>query len=159
MNRKLVKIIVQHLICGASVFVAAFVFCAIVLGATENRDWLVIVFTAPLSAAVIAMLGWALLTSFGRRVKIWKAVVVGVLAGSISHFFAWYLAIVFFYLQSFFASNNDSPVGLFEGIGASLIMSFFSLGILGWFTVPIAAIVCALVAFVSRRFLSEKDLA
>lgn len=151
------KFVIQHLLCGASLFIAAFVCCVVIFGAAPDRDWIVMIFTAPLSAAIIGVSAWAALTSLGKSVKMWKGIMVGILAGSVSHFFAWYLSIIFLYLQkSVMTSLGEPTVGPVEGIWASLLMSFFSLAVLGWLTIPIGAVVGALVAAVSQRFLAHR---
>jgi hypothetical protein len=152
-----VKFLIQHALCGASLFCAALVCCAVIFGVSPGSDWLVMLFTAPLSAGAIGIIGWAGLTSFGRRVKIWKGVAAGALAGALSHFAAWYLSIVFLYLQkSVTPSMGEPTVGPIEGLWASLVMTFFSLAVLGWATVPIGAAIGAMLAAFSRRFLSDR---
>lgn len=143
----LTKIIMQIALCGASFGIAAFLCAAIVLAGAGGDDWPIMIVTAPVSAMAIAILSWLLFTSGGRNVKIWKGIATGVLAGSVSHFFAWYLAIICFYVWGAVASDGSPTVGLIDGVGASLVMSFFSLAILGWITVPFGAIVGAALAW------------
>lgn len=153
-----IRFLLQHVLCGAAFFLAAFICGVVIFGISPSSDWLVMFLSAPFSAAIIAVIGWALFTSFGRHVKIWKGIVVGVLAGSISHFFAWYSSIVFLYLQNAVSSLGEPTVGLTEGIGTSLMMTLFSLVIIGWLTVPIGAFIGAAVAWINGRFLASQLL-
>ena len=153
-----IKIIIQHLLCGLFFFVAAFACSVIVFGVSPGSDWMVMLFTSPLSAAVIALVSWALLTSLGRSVQIWKGIVVGVLAGSVSHFFAWYLSILFAYFRNAVSSLGETTVGPVDGIGASLVMTLFSLGVFGWVTIPVGALTGAFLTALSKRFLAADRL-
>lgn len=149
----LTKIILQIAFCTAAFGVVAFLCAAIVLAGAGGEDWRIMILTAPVAASAIAVFGWIAFTAGGRNVKIWKGIVTGILAGSISHFFAWYLAIVCFYVRGAIASDGSPTVGLIDGLSASFIMSFFSLAILGWITVPAGALVGALLVRGIQRWL------
>ena len=97
-------------------------------------------------------------TSLGSNVQIWKGIVVGILAGSVSHFFAWYLSILFAYFQNAISSLSEETVGPIDGILASLVMTLFSLGVFGWVTIPVGGLAEGLLAAFSKRFLVDNKL-
>lgn len=149
----LTKIILQSALCAAAFGLAAFLCAGIVLAGAGGEDWRVLILTAPISSAAIAVVSWRLLTAGGRNVRVWKGVASGVLAGSVSHFFAWYLAIICFYVRGTVASDGSPILGLADGLGASFIMAFFSLAVLGWITIPVGAAVGGGLAWGVNRFL------
>jgi hypothetical protein len=153
------KILIQHAFCALVFFMSALVCALIIFGVFQKADWKVMIFAAPLSAAVIGLVAWALITSFGRSVKIWKGIAVGALAGSISHFFAWYSSIVVLYLQGTVTSLDEPTIGPgFEGIWTSLVLTLFSLAFAGWITIPVGGAVGALIAALSQKFLTDNRL-
>jgi hypothetical protein len=146
------KTVFQFAAVGIVFAVAAFLSSAFVLATVQSGDWLILLATAPLSAFFIALICWALITAGGRKISVWRGAGTGALAGSISHFFAWYLAIVWFYLRDTVAADGSPTVGLSDGFFAGFVMSFFSLALTGWLTIPAGMIVGALFAMLWRRY-------
>src|SRR3712207_2938138 len=101
------KTFIQFALCGIVFAVTAALCSLIVLLTVKSSDWLILLFTAPVSAYIIATLFWALFTFNGKKVAIWKGTITGALTGSISHFFAWFLAIVCFYFWGVVASDGS----------------------------------------------------
>jgi hypothetical protein len=143
----------QFAACGIVFAAAAFLSSALVLATVQSGDWLILLATAPLSAFFIAIIGWALFTAGGRKISVWRGAGAGALAGSVSHFFAWYLAIVWFYLRDTVTADGSPTVGLSDGFFAGFVMSFFSLALVGWLTIPAGiAAGTAFAAFWRRYF-------
>ena len=144
------KVITQFALCTVVFAVGAFVCAAIIIELMNiSKNAQVMVLTATVSGAGVALASWIFLTSGGKTVKIWKGAVTGILAGSVSHFFVWYLSSLFVYLQ-----GEDSQ--MFESIDridTLLRLPLLSLVFVGWITVPVGALIGAAMALVVERWL------
>lgn len=150
------KILIQQTLCGIVFFISALLCSVMIFGLFPKNDYLVMAIAAPFSAAFIGTVSWTIFTSFGKRINIWKGIVTGILAGSVSHYLTWYASIIVLYLQKSVSSLGEPTVGPIDGIWASLIMTFFSLAVIGWITIPLGAAIGGLFAAFSKRFLSEQ---
>lgn len=75
---------------------------------------------------------------------------VGVLTGFFSHFTCWYIFLLYNYLDYHYlggvlAPGGEEPVGPVAALSVMGIMSFFSLIVVGWITIPLGGIYGVLV--------------
>lgn len=104
----------------------------------------VFIFAAPLSIFTIGGVLWKLLIGTDKT-TITKVVVLGIVTGSLSHYFTFlFLSIIMNICYWTFGGYTDSlgepPASIVSIIGGSLLFSFFSLFMYGWITVPASII-------------------
>ena len=127
----------------ASVFgVSGFVLAYLIVSARGRiGDWWPLVGASGLAAFSVSLLLWRLLCGSGQPVSGRRGALAGALTGLLAHPIAWYLALVWHYLQRHTSSLGDKPVDPLQSFAGSLVMAFWSLLIAGWLTVPAGAIV------------------
>jgi len=145
------KVITQFALCTVVFAVGAFVCAAIIVEWMNiGKNPQVMVLTATVSGAGVALASWIFFTSGGKTVKIWKGAVTGILAGSVSHFFVWYLLFLFAYLQGEDSLTFES----LDRIGTLLMFPLLSLALVGWITVPVGALIGAALALAVDSWLN-----
>lgn len=126
--------------------------CSLWLFRDTPGDWGVMVYSAPLAAAMSMALLWWRFFSRGRPVTMLRGVGVGVLASLLAHPLAWLLAIVLAYIADQRGSLGEPVVNPLQGIPVALLYSLFSLVLVGWLTALLGAAGGGLLAYLQARF-------
>ena len=109
-------------------------------------DWWPLVAASGLAAFAVSLLLWRLLCGSGRPVTWRRGALAGALTGLLAHPVAWYLALVWNYAIGQTSSLGDRSTNALESLAGAFIMTFWSLLIAGWLTVPAGAVVGFLLA-------------
>jgi hypothetical protein len=136
-------IVARALVFGGSGCVLAYL---IVSQRGRVGDWWPLVVASGLSASAVGLLLWRLLCATSQSVSRRRGALAGALTGLLAHPVAWYLALVWNYLLGHTSSLGDTPSGPLESLAGCLVMTFWSLLIVGWLTVPAGAVVGFLLA-------------
>ena len=118
----------------------------LVLATVEGEGFWGLLFAAPSAAFVCGAALWRLLPErmSGRR-PAWGAA-AGAIAGVVSHFFAWYFQYVgmnlcFWITGGCTSSLGEPPANLLEAFVGAAALTFFSLLVVGWLTLPLGAVI------------------
>jgi hypothetical protein len=136
-------IVARALVFGVQGFVLAYL---IVLQRWRVGDWWPLVVASGVAAFAVSFVVWRLLCGSGHPVSGRRGALAGALTGLLAHPVAWYLALVWNYLLGHTSSLGDTPSGPLESLAGCLVMTFWSLLIVGWLTVPAGAVVGFLLA-------------
>jgi hypothetical protein len=136
----------------ATGFVTALVaFAVAVFLVWGNSSWTALMPAAPIATFLAAFLATWLLLTYLRPVTIWKGVGIGVIAGLLAHPFTWYLMSLYLYFSGTTSSLREPTLNPIEALWGSLILSLFSLAIIGWITIPISAVGGALLVYLYKK--------
>ncbi len=119
----------------------AFLVALLVAGERKNDPetrWQ-IALAAAIAAMLVAAAAMRLLGVGGAEASGGRGAIVGALTGLLAHPLTWYLVIVWNYCIGTVDSLRQPPINPIQAIFGSLVLSFWSLLLLGWLTVPMAA--------------------
>jgi hypothetical protein len=136
-------IVARALVFGGLGFVLGYL---IVSQRGRVGDWWPLAVASGLSAWAVSLLLWRLLCATSQPVSRRRGALAGALTGLLAHPVAWYLALVWNYLLGHTSSLGDKPSNPLESLAGCLVMTFWSLLIVGWLTVPAGAVVGFLLA-------------
>lgn len=88
--------------------------------------------------------------------SVWKGAGAGALSGFLAHYFSWYLMLAgqnvcFHIFKGCRSSLGEPPMNMLYGIFGVLPLTFFSLMLLGWVTVPGGAVLGWTFNFIAGR--------
>ncbi|MCC6129097.1 MAG: hypothetical protein IT186_04150 [Acidobacteria bacterium] len=118
--------------------------------------WWVVVFSAGLASFLAGVFFWRVFSSRDGRISFPRAGLAGAFAGALSHPLAWYIAILVSLLTGTKGYGEIRVLGPIDGLWASLVMSFWSLLLIGWITVP-AGVLAGLLYLGLHRRLSRRN--
>ena len=117
----------------------------LILILVEGEGHWMLLFAAPAAAFVCGASLWRILPerTSGRRAA-WGAC-AGALAGVVSHYVAWYVQylgmnLCFWLSGGCTSSLGEPPANPLEALAGSAGLTFFSLLVVGWLTLPIGAV-------------------
>lgn len=119
----------------------------------EGYEWFPV--AATLAAFVCGAVLWHFLPErIPRRRLVWGTL-AGALAGLVSHYFAWYFQYVgsnvcFWLTGGCTSSLGEPPANLLMALVGAAGLTFFSLIVVGWLTVPIGAVLGFAFGFASK---------
>lgn len=108
----------------------------------EGWEWLAL--AAPLAAFLSGAALWRLLPERNPRQRRGWGALAGALAGLVSHYFTWYLQflaanVCFWLTGGCTGSLGEPPADPLTALLGAAGLTFFSLFVVGWLTVPIGA--------------------
>lgn len=121
-----------------------------------GEGWGVMVGFAALAAGLTAMALWWLLCERAGRFGAGRGALAGGLAGLLSHYPCWYFAILgqnvdYWLLGGTGSSLGEAPIDPLLGLGGAAVLTFGSLLVVGWLTVPVGAAAGALYGWHAGR--------
>jgi hypothetical protein len=139
------------LLAGGCFALAALLSSALILLSVRGNEWQMLIFTSTVAAFIIGTLLWRLFFSPGRKPAVLKGLGVGALVGFLSHPLAWYLTLVWVYIEGRTGSLGDRTIDPLNALWASFAYSAFSWLIVGWITVPVGGAVGGSLAYVAGQ--------
>ena len=130
--------------------IAGFATAGLLLHKSGGEGWELFRYFAGIASLLVSGLVWALL-SRGRIPGLARGAGMGLLVGLLAHPVTWYLASMYNYVRMMQSHNGDEPLGPVTGVAGALVFSFWSLLFTGWITLPLAAGLGALAAWMMNR--------
>jgi len=130
--------------------IAGFATATLFTQDSAGEGWEAFRYFAGLASFLVSGFVWFTL-SRGRILGIRRGVAMGALVGLLSHPVTWYLAILYNYFWATRFLQSDKALGPISGMDGSLVFSFWSLLLTGWMTVPVAAGLGAIIAWVLKN--------
>lgn len=114
----------------------------------------IFIFAAPLAIFVTGIFIWHV-TMKDEEISLVRVFIVGLLVGTISHYFTWLFVSVFMNLCYWFTggctdSFGEPPVSILTMLGGGFIYSFFSLLFYGWITILGSVLSGLLLMFIMK---------
>jgi len=94
---------------------------------------------APVAAFITGWIFWEIFQGNQKKLKISKALLAGLFAGSVSHYLCWLIIVIGMNIRHVFHGN--AAESLFTIVTGCFALTFFSLMFYGWLTVPMAVII------------------
>ena len=111
----------------------------------------VLLYTAPIAAFLTGTFFWWLLITRTKRITIQKGIWVGMLIGLLSHLFAWYFALLVFYVLTVRNVIGTQIHSLQQYLFIGMINSLTSIFIVGWITVPGGGLIGGIMAYLQGK--------
>lgn len=118
---------------------------AVTFGAAGG-GWFIVPLAASLGAFLVGLVLWS-----RRATSRWRSTLIGALTGGLAHPVAWYLAILWNWATGSTSSLGEAPLDPIDGLWGCLVLSAWSLLLVGWITVPAGALVGFAIAHVSTK--------
>ena len=140
----------RALVWGVAFGVAGMACAALIVRDSVGEGWHVLRYTTGLAALLVAVLVCWLLVPPSGELSLTRGAAMGAFVTLLSYPVTWYLAILHQALFGGPSSLGDEPLGPISGLSGSLVFSFWSILLTGWWTAPLGAGLGALLALWDR---------
>lgn len=107
-----------------------------------GEGWQYMKYCAAMAAFIVGTLLWRMWVAPQDTASGGRGLWVGALVGLLSHPVAWYLLILFHFFSGESSSLGEKPLDPIQAIWGSLVFSFWSVFLVGFFvTIPLGAVI------------------
>jgi hypothetical protein len=140
------SIFYQSIVLGLTYSPVGLIIGIIVWYDAIGEGYFPLIFTSAAGAFISGFIFYYLVTRFLKLNFIKKGLLIGILAGFLSHPIVWYSNFLFanfcFHaLGKCVSSLGEAPADLLSAIPFSFVFSFYSLLFFGWINIPVAIII------------------
>lgn len=123
-------------LAGLGFAVLGFLSALFIIWNARGTGWWLVVVSAGIASFLSGVFFWRAFSSRDGNISYPRAALAGAFVGALSHPPAWYIAILLSWITGTKGYGEIRALGPADGLWACLVMSFWSLLLAGWLTVP-----------------------